>query len=70
MSVIVTKNMPINVAIGKWKKQIEADGLIKQLRAREYYQKPSIAKRNKSMEARKLKAKNDRKSKHKAGESK
>jgi small subunit ribosomal protein S21 len=51
--VRVNPNAPIQVAINQFKKAVEKDQILKDLRRFEYYIKPSIAKKMKSIQARK-----------------
>ena len=43
----------VKKAIADFKKKVDAEGILKALRAKEYYVKPSVAKKLKSMAARK-----------------
>lgn len=58
--VRVNPNAPIQVAINQFKKKVEFDGIMKELRKREYYVKPSVAKKLKSLNARKAAKKKDK----------
>ena len=51
--VVVRPGQPIQSAINAFKKACEADGILKALRSREHYVKPSVAKKLKSIAARK-----------------
>ena len=51
-SVIVNPNLPITVALAKFKKAVEQEGIMRELKKREHHVKPSVAKREKSREAR------------------
>lgn len=53
-TVIVNPNAPIQVALAKFKKAVETEGILKDLRKKEFYIKPSVAKKLKSINARKL----------------
>jgi small subunit ribosomal protein S21 len=53
-TVIVNPNAPIQVALAKFKKAVETEGILKDLRKKEFYVKPSVAKKLKSINARKL----------------
>ena len=59
-TVIVTPNMPILVALAKFKKAVETEGILKDLRKKEYYIKPSAARKLKSLAARKAAKKKPR----------
>ena len=45
--VEVGKNEPLERALRRFKKKIEREGVLKQLKARKYYEKPSERKRKK-----------------------
>ena len=46
---------PIDVLIRKFNKKVQADGLLTELKKREYYEKPSVAKkRDQAARRRKL----------------
>ncbi|NQT95077.1 MAG: 30S ribosomal protein S21 [Candidatus Omnitrophica bacterium] len=53
--VSVRDNEPLERALRRFKKKIEREGTIKQVRARKHYEKPSVKKRRKQREARKKK---------------
>jgi small subunit ribosomal protein S21 len=44
---------PIQAAINQFKKAVEQDGILKALRAKEFYVKPSVSRKLKSINARK-----------------
>ncbi len=44
---------PFEVALRRFKKQCEKAGILSELRKREHYEKPSVAKKKKSIAARK-----------------
>lgn len=48
---VVVKNNDIDKAIKIFKKKVLTDGLLKELKAREAYEKPSVKKRRKRAEA-------------------
>ena len=52
--VIVKQGEPLDAALKRFKKQLQQDGVLKQARAHEYYEKPS-EKRRKAEAARKRK---------------
>lgn len=56
-TIRVPEGLPIEVAIKRFKKAVELDGTLKHLRKYEAYTKPSVAKKMKSIAARKAKAK-------------
>ena len=43
--------MPFDVGLRKFKKNVEKAGILKELRAREYYEKPSAKRKRKKAEA-------------------
>jgi small subunit ribosomal protein S21 len=45
------ENEPINVAVRRFRKLVERSGIRKEVRRREYYQKPSDARRRARMRA-------------------
>ena len=49
-------NEPIEKALRRFKKKIEREGTLKQLKARKHYEKPSVKKRRKQKEASKRKS--------------
>ena len=53
MAVVkVQKDEPFEVALRKFKKACMKQGIVQELRKREYYEKPSIKRRRKAEEAR------------------
>lgn len=48
MRVNVTESEPLEKALKKLKKKIEREGILKVLKARKHYEKPSEKKRRKS----------------------
>jgi len=51
--VRVKDNEPMDSAIRRFKKQCEKAGLLKELRKREHYEKPSVRRKKKAIAARK-----------------
>jgi small subunit ribosomal protein S21 len=49
----VIENEPIDSAIRRFKKQCEKAGILKELRKREHYEKPSVRRKKKAIAARK-----------------
>src|SRR5262245_34041508 len=49
----VRENEPIDGAIRRFKKQCEKAGILKELRKREHYEKPSVRRKKKAIAARK-----------------
>jgi len=55
--VEVGQNEPLEKALRRLKKKIEREGILKAIRARKHYEKPSVKKKRKQMEALKNKKK-------------
>lgn len=54
MPVIKVKdNEPFEIAMKRFKKQVEKAGILTELRRREYYDKPSVRRKKKAAAARK-----------------
>jgi small subunit ribosomal protein S21 len=53
ISVVARGNEDIESMIRRFKKKVNKTGILKDLRKKDYYMKPSIAKRRKSAEAKK-----------------
>jgi small subunit ribosomal protein S21 len=51
----IKENEPLERALRRFKKKIEREGIIRELKARKHYEKPSVKKRRKIREARKKK---------------
>ena len=51
--VRVKEHEPIDSAVRRFKKQCEKAGLLKELRKREHYEKPSVRRKKKAIAARK-----------------
>ncbi len=51
--VKVRDNEPFEVAMKRFKKQVEKAGILSELKRREYYDKPSVRKKKKAAAARK-----------------
>ena len=51
--VRVKENEPIDSSVRRFKKQCEKAGLLKELRKREHYEKPSVRRKKKAIAARK-----------------
>lgn len=60
--VTVRKNEPFENALRKFKKQCDRDGILSDVRQREYYDKPSVKRKKKSIAAKKKMAKQVRSS--------
>ena len=45
------RDMPFDIALRKFRKQIEKAGIVKELRARVYYEKPTAKRKRKKAEA-------------------
>ncbi len=50
--VDINPNEPLERALRRFKKKIERDGVLKDLKARKHYEKPSVVKRRKNRAAR------------------
>lgn len=50
--VEVGQNEPLERALRRFKKKIEREGILKAIRARKHYEKPSVKKKRKQMEAK------------------
>ena len=50
--ISVGENEPLEKALRRFKKKIEIEGILKTLKARKHYEKPSERKRRKQREAR------------------
>ena len=55
--IIVRENESIDSALRRFKRQTSRDGVIKEVRKREHYEKPSVKRKKKSEAARKRKYK-------------
>lgn len=51
-TVEVGPNEPLEKALRRFKKKIEREGILRQLRARKHYEKPSVRKKRKMQEAK------------------
>lgn len=49
---IFVKDNDINTALRKLKKKVTNEGLVKELKKREHYEKPSVKRRRRKIEAR------------------
>jgi small subunit ribosomal protein S21 len=55
--ITVRENESIDSALRRFKRQTSRDGVIKEVRKREHYEKPSVKRKKKSEAARKRKYK-------------
>jgi small subunit ribosomal protein S21 len=53
VEIKVDPNKPFEVALRQFKKKVELSGITAEMRKREHYTKPSVAKKLKSIAARK-----------------
>lgn len=53
--ISIRENEPLEKALRRFKKKIEREGVLRQVKARKHYEKPSVKKRRKIREARKKK---------------
>jgi len=51
--IYVNENEPIDIALKKFKKVCEREGILTELKKREFYEKPSIKRKKKAIAARK-----------------
>ena len=51
-TVKVGPNEPLEKALRRFKKKIEREGILRQLRARKHYEKPSVRRKRKMQEAK------------------
>jgi len=51
--VEIKENEPLEKALRRFKKKIEREGILRQVKARKHYEKPSVRKRRKMREAKK-----------------
>lgn len=49
----IKQNEPLERALRRFKKKIEREGILRLLKTRKHYEKPSVKKRRKMREARK-----------------
>lgn len=50
--MIVTENMPINVALRKFKQKVDDSGVLETLKSKMYFEKPTTARKRKAGAAR------------------
>jgi|TARA_R110002124_G_scaffold79195_1_gene210716 small subunit ribosomal protein S21 len=66
MRVIVRKNEPIEKAMRRFKRKVESEGIMRDMKKKRYYKKPSVEKKEKTKAAEKRRRKlAKRQSKHK-----
>lgn len=63
--IIVDPNKSIEIALAKFKKQVEQEGILKEYRSRCEYTKPSVKKKQKSIAARQQLKKSQRRTNEK-----
>lgn len=63
-SIRLRDNEPFEVALKRFKKNIEKEGVLSEVKKREHYEKPSVKKKKKAIAARKKAAKTARIFKH------
>lgn len=56
-SIRMRDNEPFEVALRRFKKSIEKEGVLSEVKKREHYEKPSVKKKKKAIAARKKAAK-------------
>ena len=59
-SIRLRDNEPFEVALRRFKKSIEKEGVLTEVKKREHYEKPSVKKKKKAIAARKKAAKSAR----------
>ena len=66
MRIIVRKNEPIEKAMRRFKRKVESEGIMRDMKKKRYYKKPSVEKKEKTKAAEKRRRKlAKRQSKHK-----
>jgi len=63
-SIRLKENEPLEVALRRFKKSIEKEGVLSEVKKREHYEKPSVKRKLKAIAARKKAAKTARISRH------
>lgn len=63
-SIRLRDNEPFEAALRRFKKSIEKEGVLSEVKKREHYEKPSVKKKKKAIAARKKAAKSARVSRH------
>jgi len=58
------ENEPFEVALRRFKKSIEKEGVLTEVKKREHYEKPSVKRKKKAIAARKKAAKTAKISRH------
>jgi small subunit ribosomal protein S21 len=59
-SIRLRENEPFEAALRRFKKSIEKEGILSEVKKREHYEKPSVKKKKKAIAARKKAAKSAR----------
>ncbi len=59
-SIRLRDNEPFEAALRRFKKSIEKEGILSEVKKREHYEKPSVKKKKKAIAARKKAAKTAR----------
>ena len=62
--VVVKESEPFEKAVKRFKKSVEADGILKEVRRREHYLKPSIRRKEKQRAAEKRRRRNASRSRY------
>ena len=63
-SIRLRENEPFEAALRRFKKSIEKEGVLSEVKKREHYEKPSVKKKKKALAARKKAAKTARMYRH------
>jgi len=59
-SIRLRENEPFEAALRRFKKNIEKEGVLAEVKKREHYEKPSVKKKKKAIAARKKAAKTEK----------
>ena len=59
-TIRVRDNEPFDVALRRFKKSLEKEGVLSEVKKREHYEKPSVKRKKKALAARKKAAKTAR----------
>lgn len=59
-SIRLRENEPFEAALRRFKKSIEKEGILSEVKKREHYEKPSVKRKKKAIAARKKAAKSAR----------
>lgn len=51
--IVLRENEPLEKALRRFKRKIEREGILRQLKEKKHYEKPSVRKKRKRLDARK-----------------